>query len=130
MSVTTPIRTAGLFESLSRLAAGLLAVAHTRLELFSVDLSEAQEHLLGLLLTGLAAVFALGVGLVLATFALILLFWDSHRLLALGVIATIYLGAGLVLAMRLSRQVREAPQLFSASLAELSKDRLQLDRLP
>ena len=124
MSAIAPIR-GGLFESLSRLAAGLLAVAQTRLELISVDLSEAQEHLLTILVLGLAAMLTLGIGLLLASLVLVLAFWDTHRLLVLGILAAAYLGVGMTLGLQISRRIRDMPRLFSSSLAELAKDRQQ-----
>jgi uncharacterized membrane protein YqjE len=52
----------GLLESLTMLAATLVAIAHTRLDLLSTDLEEERAHLFSLLVLALAALFCLGVG--------------------------------------------------------------------
>ncbi|MBS1132667.1 MAG: hypothetical protein H6R16_3669, partial [Proteobacteria bacterium] len=46
MSEKTPGESKGLLESLTTLAATLVAIAHTRLDLLSSDLEEEREHLL------------------------------------------------------------------------------------
>ncbi len=61
----------------------------------------------------------------LATFITVLL-WDSHRVLALGVFAALFL-AGAALAMGIAlRLARQGSQLFAASLAELHQDEAAL----
>ena len=63
------------------------------------------------------------MGLVfLATFLTVLL-WDSHRLLALGVFSALFLGAGIICLSLAMSLARSGSKLFSASLAELRKDR-------
>ena len=47
----------GLLASLTALAATLVAIAHTRLDLLSSDLEEEREHLLSLLVLSLSALF-------------------------------------------------------------------------
>jgi uncharacterized membrane protein YqjE len=44
------------------LAATLVAIAHTRLDLLSTDLEEERAHLFSLLVLALAALSCLGVG--------------------------------------------------------------------
>jgi len=116
----------GLFDSLKTLAGSVVGIVHTRLELLSTDIAEERAHLTNLLVLGLVALFCLGVGVVLLAILIAVVFWESHRLAALGGLTAFFLiaGAGLVwLAMRRSRT---RPRLFEASLAELSKDRQQL----
>jgi uncharacterized membrane protein YqjE len=95
MNEKTPGGSKGLLESLATLAATLVAIAHTRLDLLSADLEEDREHLLSLLVLTLAALFCLGVGLVLATILLVVAFWDTHRILALSGLAGFFLAAGM-----------------------------------
>jgi len=116
----------GLFDSLKTLAGSVVGIVHTRLQLLSTDIAEERAHLTNLLVLGLVALFCLGVGVVLLAILIAVVFWESHRLAALGGLTAFFLiaGAGLVwLAMRRSRT---RPRLFEASLAELSKDRQQL----
>lgn len=126
MPEKTPGGSRGLLESLTTLAATLVAIAHTRLDLLSADLQEDREHLFSLLVLALAALFCLGVGVVLATILLVVAFWDTHRLLVLGSLAGFFLAAGMAAWGFAMYKARTKPRLFSASLAELLKDRQQL----
>lgn len=127
MAEKTPGGSKGLFESLTVLATTLVAIAHTRLDLLSADLEEDREHLLSLLVLTLAALFCLGVGVVLATILLVAAFWDTHRLLVLGSLAGFFLAVGMAAWRFAMRKARTKPRLFAASLLELLKDRQQLD---
>ena len=130
MSDQTPGESRGLLESLSTLAATLVAIAHTRLELLSADLEEDRAHVLSLLVLALAALFFIGVGVVLAAILLVVAFWDSHRLLALGSLAGFFLAAGVGAWAYALHKARTKPRLFAASLSELLKDRQQLVSRP
>jgi len=126
MSERTPGGSKGLLESLTILAGTLVAIAHTRLDLLSADLEEERAHLFSLLALTLAALFCLGIGVVLATILLVLAFWDTHRLLALGSLAGFYLVIGMGVWTFALHKARTKPKLFAASLSELFKDRQQL----
>lgn len=126
MSEKTPGESKGLLESLSTLAATLVAIAHTRLDLLSADVEEDRAHVLSLLVLALAALFFLGIGVVLAAILLAVVFWDTHRLLALGSLAGFFLAAGMAAGLFVLHKARTKPRLFAASLSELLKDRQQL----
>ena len=130
MSDITPGESRGLLESLSTLAATLVAIAHTRLDLLSADVEEDRAHVLSLLVLALAALFFIGVGVVLAAILLVVAFWDSHRLLALGSLAGLFLAAGVGAWAYTLQKARSKPRLFAASLSELLKDRQQLVSKP
>lgn len=116
----------GLFASLRTLAATSLAIGRTRLELLSAELEEERVRLSSMLVWALVALFCAGVGVVLVTLIFVMLLWDTSRLLALGIPALLFL-LGAVLSWRVMlAKARTKPKLFSASLAELSKDREQL----
>jgi uncharacterized membrane protein YqjE len=113
---------AGLFASLRGFAATSAALLRTRLDLFKLEAREEVGRVSGLLLWGVAAVLLGVAGLVFLAVFLTVLFWDSHRLLALGIFAALFLGAaGLAVATAL-RLLRQGSQLFAASLAELRRD--------
>jgi len=123
MPERTPGGSKGLLESLTILAGTLVAIAHTRLDLLSVDLEEERAHLFSLLLWTLAALLCIGIGVVLATILLVVAFWDTHRLLALGALAGFYLVIGTGAWAFALHKARTKPRLFAASLSELFKDR-------
>jgi uncharacterized membrane protein YqjE len=119
-------RGGGIFDSVKALMATLLAVAQTRLELFSVDLEEEWIHLRSILTWSLAAMFCAGIGLVLATLFLVFALWDTHPLVALGVPAALFLlVAGMAWRVVMAK-VRAKPRAFATSLEELAKDREHL----
>ncbi len=116
----------GLFDSLKVLTATLIAIAHTRLELLSTELEEERVRLSSMLVWTLVAFFCAGLGVVLATLFVVLALWDTHRLLALGIPAILFI-LGAALAWLVVRgKARAKPRLFAASLTELSKDREEL----
>ena len=119
-------RRGGLFDSLKVLMATLIAIAHTRLELLSTELEEERVRLSSMLGWTLVALFCAGLGVVLATLFVVLALWDTHRLLALGIPAILFL-LGAALAWLVVRgKARAKPRLFAASLTELSRDRKEL----
>jgi uncharacterized membrane protein YqjE len=122
----TPGDGKGLLASLSTLAATLVAIAHTRLDLLSSDLEEEREHLLSLLVLSLSALFFLGIGVLLATLLVVVAFWDTYRLPVLAVLAGLFLAAGITAWRIALHKARTKPRLFAASMSELLKDRQQL----
>jgi uncharacterized membrane protein YqjE len=116
----------GLMESLERLAGTLLAIFQTRLELLSNEMEEERVRIEQMLLYGSVALFFFGLAIMLLTAFIVVLFWDSHRLLVLGGFTALFFVAGLLVLNELRRVAREKSKLFSASLAELADDR---DRL-
>jgi uncharacterized membrane protein YqjE len=116
----------GLFDSLKTLAGSVVSIVHTRLELLSTDIVEERAHLTTLLVLGLVALFCLGVGIVLMAIMIAVVFWESHRLAALGGLTAFFLIAGAGLAWFATYKARAKPRFFEASLAELSRDRQHL----
>jgi len=116
----------GLMESLERLAGTLLAIFQTRLELLSNEMEEERVRIEQMLLYGSVALYFFGLAIMLLTAFIVVLFWDSHRLLVLGGFTALFFVAGLLVLNELRRVAREKSKLFSASLAELADDR---DRL-
>ena len=113
----------GLFASAKGLLGTGVTLLHNRLELLGVELAEERARLISLLAYGGAAFLCLAAGLIFVAIFLTVLMWDNNRLLALGVFSALFLGAGiasLVLTMSLAKS---GSKLFSASLAELRKDR-------
>jgi uncharacterized membrane protein YqjE len=119
-------RRRGLFDSVKALAATLLAIAQTRLELLSTELEEEWVWLSSMLVWTLVTLFFAGLGIVLATLFVVFALWDTHRLLALGVPAILFLLGAALAWLIVVGKARAKPRLFAASLAELSKDRKQL----
>lgn len=100
-----------------------LAAAQTRLELLAVEAQEEKLRLSRLLLNVVLAALLLGFGAVFLAVFLTVLFWDDHRLLALGIATAALLAAGVFAASNAAAESRRGSRLFSSSLAELARDR-------
>jgi uncharacterized membrane protein YqjE len=116
----------GIVHSLRNLAGTLVAVFHTRLELLVTEIEEERVRLLQLLLWGAAALFCLGVGVLLLVILLIALFWDTHRIAVIATLAAVFLAGGAALAAAARNLMQGRPRLFSATLDELARDKDQL----
>lgn len=117
----------GIVQSLRNLAATLVALLRTRIELLVTELEEERIRLLQLLFWAAGALFFFGVGILLLTILLVAVFWDSsHRITAIVVLAGIFLAAGIGMAIGVRNRMHARPRLFSASLDELARDKDQL----
>lgn len=116
----------GLIGSIKRLTATLTSIVSTRLELLANELQEERLRLTQMLLFALFALFCFGMALLLFTVFIVVLFWDDHRLAVLGAMSVIFFVSGLLAALLLRGKAQEKSKLFSASLAELEKDRERL----
>ncbi len=116
----------GLLRSLRTLLASMLLVARTRGELLQVELEEEKLRVAGIAAFAVAAAVFLALAVVVLTFFLMLLFWDTNRVMAAGLIAAAYalIGIGCALVARNRASVKS--KLFVASLAELGKDSARL----
>lgn len=109
-------------ESLTRLAATLISLTQTRLELIAVELEEESLRLFSYLFFGLAAMFCLGITILLGIFLIVVLYWDTHRV---GVMVSLMIFFGvtsMLLALSLHRRYRQKPKLLAHTLAEFSRD--------
>jgi|SRR3989338_1126927 len=118
---------AGLMGSIKQLLSTVTSIASTRLELLANELQEERLRLTQMLLLALFALFCFGIGILLLTAFIVVLFWDDHRLAALGTLSALFLALGTLMTMLLRSKAQAKSRLFSASLAELTKDREQLE---
>jgi len=117
----------GLLTSLKNLTVTLIAIIHTRLELLSTDLEEGRERFISLLAMIFVSLFSLCFGAVLLTILVVVVFWDTHRLLVLGSLTGLFLLTGAVLGALVIKRLKSMPRMFEASLAELIKDHHEID---
>lgn len=127
---SAPNRATGLLASVRRLLATSVEILHTRAEILSTELEEEGVRVRELFLYELVSLFFLGLGLLLATLFVVLAFWDSYRLPVLAAFAVLYLAIGVGTALMVRHKLKTRPRLFSASLAELTKDRERLVSKP
>ena len=112
----------GLLHSIRRMAGSLIGAAQTRLEILATEIEEERLRLEQLLLIALAAAFCLAFGIALAVALAILYFWDTHRLLTVGLLAAVFLGAGGAFGWVLRAKVKSRPTPFAVTRGELAKD--------
>lgn len=117
---STVSRVRGLF-------ADVIELAQVRFELFTVEARQELSRLTHLLIYGALAVFMLSFGLIFVALFITLLFWDTqHRLLALGVFTTIFVGGGTLLALMAWHKAKLGVAMFSATRDELRHDQERL----
>jgi uncharacterized membrane protein YqjE len=117
----------GLIASVKNVASTLLAITRTRLELLSTDIEEGWVRLVSMLVMAFVALFCLCFGIVLLSIFVVVTFWDTHRLLVLGLLTGMFLLTGAVLCVLTIRALKAMPRLFETSIVELTKDQEQLD---
>jgi uncharacterized membrane protein YqjE len=109
-----------LFVSARRLSASLIEGLHLRLDLFALELGEERRRLSQLVLSTLALSLALFMVFLCVNAALLILFWDSHRVpIAIGMCG-FYGALAAVLGIVIARRIREV----------LEKDRRTIREIP
>jgi uncharacterized membrane protein YqjE len=113
----------GLLDTLRALGDSLLGSLHDRLELISVEVQEEKHRLIRTFIWISAAIFAGMMAAAFASLTLVVYFWDTNRVTALGGLALLYAGAGGAVILALRRHLARQPGPFAATLAELREDR-------
>lgn len=116
----------GLFASLRRLGSTLFGTLHSRVELFALELERERSRVTRLALLALVAFSFLALGAITATIFVIVLFWDSQRLVVIGFLTLLYFGIGGGFLAYVRREAELGKRPFSASLDELRRDRERL----
>lgn len=116
----------GILHSLRNLATSVAALLQTRLELLATDLEEERVRLLQVLFWAAGAFFFFALGVLMVTMLVVLLLWDSHRVLGIAALAGVFLAIGVVLAIGVRNRMHMRSRLFAASLEELAKDKERL----
>jgi len=116
----------GLLHSIKDLAQTLLGAAQTRLSILATEIEEERARLEQMLLVALAAAFCLAMGIVLCVALVVLYYWDTHRLAAVGLLAAGFLAAGALLGWILRDKAKTRPKPFAATRGELAKDSAML----
>jgi uncharacterized membrane protein YqjE len=108
----------------------LLSMVGTRLELAAIDVeTHAQATLNAMLLAFVATVLGL-IAFAFAGMAVIVFFWDTHRIAAAAGVTGSYVLLAALLAWRAHVGWRSRPAAFSGLLRELALDRETFGRRP
>jgi uncharacterized membrane protein YqjE len=112
----------GVLDSVRRMASSLLALIHTRVELFAVELQEEKLRaisFLGWLIVALALVVA---GILMAIGLIGVFLWQSTGYIGVVALILVTLGSAAGLLWMLRRRILRGPDPFSSSIAEIGKD--------
>ena len=115
-------RPPGLFGSVARLGRTALGVLRTRLQILATEIEEERIRFAQLALLVAGIIFCLQMAVSLFVAFLVVLFWDTHRLLTLGLIAALFLAAGIGGAAWLRHLLGSRPKMFASTIGELVKD--------
>jgi uncharacterized membrane protein YqjE len=119
----------GLWLSLQRLGRTALGIAQNRVELLVVELEEERWRVVDALLLVAGAIVLALMTFIAGTFALVLFFPAEQRPVVLAVVAGLYLLATVAVLLKLRDRLKNW-RSFSATLAELKKDKACLDEKP
>jgi uncharacterized membrane protein YqjE len=117
----------GLFGSLRQALSTLVELLRVRLELVGVDIATAWQHWLNLLMWSMLALFSAFLAIVMLVVSVLIVFWDTHRLLAAGGITAFLALTALIAVLMARRQIRSRPHLLAHTIAELRRDAAALD---
>lgn len=112
----------GLLSAVSRAVRTLRETVENRVELFLLEAKEDRLKLFEALCLAVVAVVLALMTMALITLTVVVIFWDTHRLLAL-VIVTLAYGTGATVAFVKLRSRLKNWQSFQATLEQLEKDR-------
>ena len=112
----------GLLDSLQRLAGHLFGMVQSRLELASLELSEARTRLMLMLVASFVAVLLLGGAIAALSAWIAVALWPTLGHAVLGWIALVYGLAGGAVIWWLFARLRTDPPLLADTLAELRHD--------
>lgn len=118
----TPPTEGGILATVTQLFHTLRDVAENRVELFLLELKEERMRLFDALLLAAAGIVCALMTLVMVTLTIVVIFWDTHRLLVLGLVTAAYAAAATVALVKLRSRLQRW-QAFSATLQEFKKDR-------
>jgi len=110
------------FGSVARLAQTLGEIGRTRFQLLLLELAEARERLVWIVILSAIGAFALGFALLFLSFLVVVLFWDTARVAAcLGVVLG-WVVLGVAVLFRAGKLVREARTPLTLTMEQVRTD--------
>jgi uncharacterized membrane protein YqjE len=116
-----------MFESLRQLVAQLLALLQVRIELLTTELSGELRRLAVILVWAAVGLLFAFLALIMIVATVIVAFWDTNRLLAVGLVAGLFVMLAGIAVWQIVRRVRNGPPLLAGTISELRRDRAALD---
>jgi len=122
MALPSPAPT-GLLDTLRALGDSLVGSLHDRLELISVEVQEEKHRLIQTFVWISAAIFTGMMAIAFASLTLVVYFWSTARVAAIGGLTLLYAGAAVAIIVALRRHLARQPRAFAATLEEFKQDR-------
>jgi uncharacterized membrane protein YqjE len=120
--------TGGLKGALVRVGESAIGLLRTRAELAGVEFVEERERLLVRIVLLVAGAVVVAFAALFVGVFIIAVFWESYPLAAIAVVTLCYAAAGAWMIAKSRAIGRDAPAPFAATLAEMEKDRVRLQR--
>jgi uncharacterized membrane protein YqjE len=117
----------GLFDSLRTLLTTAVAIASTRLEILATEYELEKRRLGRMLMLWTVLAFCVAMAFIFLSLLVVMLFWEEHRVLAMGGIVIAYTLLAAAAAVWLRHEMHRGSQFLSVSLLELRKDRRELE---
>ena len=115
-----PRPSGGLSGALSQLAASIVGLLRTRLELLTVEFEEERERTKEMLVLIVVATVFFSFALIVCSGLIVVLFWQTYPVTAIICVVLVYLVIGAGALVLLQRRAQARP--FDATLSELEKD--------
>jgi uncharacterized membrane protein YqjE len=113
----------GLRGALGQAGISLLDLVRTRFELAALEFGEQRDNAKTTLVLLLVATFFSAFAVLAASALVVLIFWDTHRLWALGAVVLLHLFIAVGALSRLKAHERTMSAPFAQTLAEFERDR-------
>jgi len=123
-----PSRPAGLMDSVKRMLATLIALIHTRVELFTTEIEEEIHRAASIMLWAVVALYFGSLTVLMIAFTVIIIFWDDNRVLAAALVTATFLVMTVIFGLLARARLKAKTRFMAASIEELKRDRESLDR--
>ena len=110
------------------IARSILSFAETRARIAASEFEEQLLRLLEVAVWAVAALFLFAMALLLLALFVVLVFWDSNRLLATGLLVALFGVSGGVSVLMVRNCMAARPKFLAATLAEFEKDRERMQK--
>ncbi|MCM2972786.1 MULTISPECIES: phage holin family protein [Larsenimonas] len=116
-----------LYGSARNALSSLIGAGETRLRLLVIELEEERARLVVMLLLSGIAMLLIAFGIGMLMLLIIVAFWESHRLMAIGVSSGVLIVLGLLFAWRV-KAIAKRPSFLKSTLQNLGEDRYHLEQ--
>ena len=111
-----------LLKSLVQLGGTLLLATQTRVELFTAEVDEDISRAIHILWWGVVALLTGIFGVLLAGITVIIVFWESHRIVAALGVTGLFLFSALAAWLVVRKRLKEKPRFLDATRSEIRED--------